>query len=601
MSNGLLLVDVCVAAHFVNWPPQPAKSHAVMVDGDGNSYLTGSDGVNVSRSGGTSNNNIGSHGGNDLASILARLSEREQSHLARLVIVHMIEPANKGGMTASYRYPSPTLSPSFPLRVLHGQQLDGHRMKRSQAGTDQDEMIWEMLRDWIAQEQRMMAADQPPTELQQDPAAAAGQKELAVDDDPFESSGDDKETAFVQTKGKSVGGDGRRVVLTQPDQKADLVVERDDDLLPASQMAIAESLILLPSPTPGRLEKKNESDLGQQQNEERLKTTTLAPLRPSITSRSDPSVNQTGSDHLLLVHDHIDQDETGPEFVYEDHVIEIVQLDPLASVTPQPSPLLVAHHPATTAASPSMNKTGSNPVEDVIVDISSHPSSGQTLLETLSSTDETVTIQPQNDLFVESNGPVHESPSRLNLSDPGRLSDDWPEPIQSLARLANVSDSVLPLANITNDTLPPDWDEMEASFNGTWPLIVPLVGPRIDSDSAKVLVSLAGNISEELLPQWRDVISYRGPVQSLPPIGQSDCHCPCLDASPLTTDPVPTTETIPQSTLDPIPFNCPLLDISTTSTTTTTTTMPTTTTEATTTTQMIPPILILEGEGRRIC
>lgn len=599
-----------------------------MVDGDGNSYLTGSDGVNVSRSGGTNNNNIGSHGGNDLASILARLSEREQSHLARLVMVHMTQPANKHGMTASYRYPSSlsTLSPSSPLRVLHGQQqqqLDGHRVKRSQAVTDQDEMIWEMLRDWIAQEQRMMAADQPPTELQQDPAAvAAGQKDLAVDYDPFESSGDDKETPFVKTKGKSVGGDGRRVVLTEPDQEADLVVERDDDLVPASQMAIAESLILLP-PTPVRQEKKNESAQGQQESQERLKTTTtkttLAPLRPSITARSDPSVNQTGSDHLLLVRDDMDDDDIGPEFAYDDHVIEIVQLDPLASVTPQPSPLLVVpHHPAPAApASPSMNKTRSNPVKDVIADIPSHPSSGDQTLETLSSTEETVTIQPENELFVESNAParaaVDEPSSRLNLSDPGRPSDDWPERIQPLARLANVSHSILPLLpNITNDTLPPDSDEIEASVNGTWPLIVPLVRPPIDSDSLKVLDSLAGNISAELLPQWRDVISYRGPVQSLAPIDQCDCHCPCLAAAatPLTTDPVATTETIPQSTLDPIPFNCPPLDIatttatsttSTTSTTTSSTAMPTTTTEATTTTQMIPPILILEGEGRRIC
>lgn len=647
------------AAHFVNWPPQPAKSHAV-IDADGNNYLPG-DGVNASRSG----TNIGSHGGNnDLASILVRLSQSEQNHLVRLAVVNLIErrrPMHGGNaLTASQpnSFPDPLFLPSS-MRVLHGgrhQQQQQQTKRNKRKASDQDEMIWEMLRDWIAQEQRMMAADQPPSEQ-------PSENKQVDDDEAFESSGDDKEAAFVEIKAKSSSGASRVVLLTEPDREtdeADLVVERDDDLVPAS-MAIAESLILLapasPSPAPAGQtqqpelkqkmtvhpeEKSPAQGQPKQENEEGLKltTTTRAPLRLSITARTDPSVNQTGSDHLLLVHD------SSRQFAYDDHVIEIVQLDPFASVTPRPpapppvplppppppSPLL--HQTASPAtAAPSMNKTTSNPAVDVIADISSHLSSGlgqgsvagagQTWTHQgvllLSTTDQPVTIQQPNDWVASSNGR-----SDAEMPDDGLVEAHAPptETVHSLDILPRLdANHSRPDFNVTNETLPPDEIKLETpSGNINWPVIVSLVEPPLDSLLDPI--SLAGNISAE--PIWRDVVSYRGNVQSLPPVDGCDCQCPCSTETtptdlPTTIEPVVvSTTTYPETLPVTFPFSCPPLDITTsstvssTTTTTTTTTSPTTTamptTESTTTTpptstttQMIPPILILEGEGRRIC
>ena len=72
------------------------------------------------------------------------------------------------------------------------------------------------------------------------------------------------------------------------------------------------------------------------------------------------------------------------------------------------------------------------------------------------------------------------------------------------------------MPNVTNDTLPPHADETEPDLavNGTWP-----VTRRIDP--TQVLLSMAGNISEELLTPWSpDVISYRGSVAQ-----PSGCDC----------------------------------------------------------------------------
>ena len=84
----------------------------------------------------------------------------------------------------------------------------------------------------MAQEQRLMAADQPPSER---PAEEA---------DAFESSGDG-----IETKEKSPG-EKTAVVLDGGDLVGGME-QRDDDLVPA-EMAVAEALILLP-PAPVRL------------------------------------------------------------------------------------------------------------------------------------------------------------------------------------------------------------------------------------------------------------------------------------------------------------------------------------------------------------
>ena len=356
--------------------------------------------------------------------------------------------------------------------------------------------------------------------------------------------------------------------------------QRDDDLVPA-EMAVAEALILLP-PALVRLDP----------------TTTPATDQLAV---GDSSVNETadGIDghHLLLR----PTDSSG-EFAYDDHVIEIVQLDPLASPSAQAAALWQQQQ----RPAPPMNKTTSNPAADVIPDSSSHPSTSGEAFEpltttttppTLPTTEAQVTIRPShNDSISSSNA------AQLNSSGPAESSF---HSVEILHRLANVSSQLMP--NVTNDTLPPDADETEPDLavKGTWP-----VTRRIDP--AQVLLSMAGNISEELLTPWSpDVISYRGSV-----VQPSGCDCQCPVTTTTTTDAedettttyvIPTEPPSPNPVtqpIDPVQFSCPTLPATTTTamstaaeTEATTTATPTT---PPTTTKMIPPILILEGEGRRI-
>ena len=233
-------------------------------------------GVNASRNGGSSAN-VGSHGGNDLASILVRLSQQEKSRLVRMALLSSLnQHVPSPNTTTNPVHPPPSPLPqTTSLRVLHSQQQQ-RRMKR--ADEKQDDLIWEMLRDWMAQEQRLMAADQPPSERP------------AEDADAFESSGDG-----IETKEKSPG-EKTAVVLDGGDLVGGME-QRDDDLVPA-EMAVAEALILLP-PAPVRLDP----------------TTTPATDQLAV---GDSSVNETaeGIDghHLLLR----PTDSSG-EFAYDDH------------------------------------------------------------------------------------------------------------------------------------------------------------------------------------------------------------------------------------------------------------------------------------------
>ena len=238
------LFDI-LAAHFVNWPPQPAKSHSVLVDSDGN----GIEGVNGTRIGGITTGGI-SHGGNDLASILVRLSEPDQtSQLVRLAIAHLIAQRRPellhtlshgtGKRTTSFT-PIPTTSST--LRVLHG------RVKRSEPD-DQDRLIWEMLRDWIGQEQRMMAADQPALHHNEEMYESSGDD----DKDPTALKGTTAIKGTVDPPVATVEGltdwtvkEEESIVVVEPQDEED---NPDDGPGPA-KMAAAESLILLHPPAP---------------------------------------------------------------------------------------------------------------------------------------------------------------------------------------------------------------------------------------------------------------------------------------------------------------------------------------------------------------
>jgi hypothetical protein len=525
---------------------------------------------------------------------------------------------------------------------------------------DDDELIWEMLRDWIAQEQRMMVADQPPSERPRQ----RGQQEdgpSAEEAESFESSGDDKETVAAIVATKKTGGKIVTVELLGETKAANpaRVEERFvDDLVPAEEMAVAESLILLPSTSPA---KPQIHPAQQQQPKDSPARSDAASFNSSQTSAGQ---------HLLLLTGEEEEDEedgdgegrASTEFAYDDHVVEIVQLDPLPAVIPvvAGSQLRRREEPA---EEPLMNKTTSNSAVDVIADSSSHPSSG-------GGDDE------EDDFKLLSQPPPPSPPAAVGTIGPSQ-NDDVPRLSSSSSAQeeeAAAAGSTLPIldANVssqplngTNDTLPPDGDEIEPdpAVNGTWPpVIVPPARPWLaaadgdangvvrDSSSQSLLSvsSLAGNISEELLSPWLppDVISYRGPVvqsdfliptestttvavTAASPADYAGCDCQCPFADALATpstdsdaaavDSIPTSVlTTPQSIPDPVPLSCPTPPppppacVMTEALTTTTTAMPATTTEATTTptpttttatttttTKMIPPILILEGEGRR--
>jgi hypothetical protein len=681
-----LSFSLYVAAHFVNWPPQPAKSHAVIGEGDSNGYtITSGDNVNGSSGGGS--NTIG--GNNDLASILVRLSEQEQSQLVRLARLVSFSQRRRHYSSANsspsilssdhVRIVPPFSSSDSLLRILHSQ-----RMKRNVPPTQQqkkepddknndDDAIWEMLRDWIAQEQRMMAADQPPSERPRQEMPSA------EDAESFESSGDHKESllAIVTTKDESKNKKTDKVVMAELGETKEanpaMVEERFvDDFVPAEEMALAESLILLPvipqHPAVVNSSTQQQQQKGSPTTQQRLSqpTSIITPARSDHSSLNRSEINETSAGHLLLLTGDEDGDgSTSTEFAYDDHVVEIVQLDPFATVIPVPAPhLRQEEEPSSSLAKPEppMNKTTSNSAVDVIADSSSHPSSGGDddddfkllfeptpllLLVTppMSTKEEQVStiLQSQENDDVPRLSSATESEAAASA---GSTFLEIPHHHQRLN--ANVS-QLMPL-NVTNDTLPPDADEIEPdpAVNGTWPLVIvptdrPLPvkdhanGVMIDSSPSLLSISLAGNISEELLSPWLppDVISYRGPVvqsafltpESTTTIAVADeyagCDCQCPSDALLVTPPAvdsmptsffPTTQSIPDLvplSCPPLPPACVMTEVLTSTTTTTTTAMPTTTTEATTTpttttattptttTKMIPPILILEGEGRR--
>ncbi|EFX69530.1 hypothetical protein DAPPUDRAFT_258491 [Daphnia pulex] len=392
-----------------------------------------------------------------------------------------------------------------------------------------------------------------------------------------------------------------------------------------SEMAVAESLILLPSTSPA---KPQIHPAQQQQPKDSPARSDAASFNRSQTSAGQYLLVLTGEEE-----EHEDDGDgegrASTEFAYDDHVVEIVQLDPLPAVIPvvAGSQLQGQEEPA----EPLMNKTTSNSAVDVIADSSSRPSSGGGYDDD----DFKLLSQPPP--------PIRE-PAAVGTIGPSQNDDVTRLSSSSAEEEAAAAESTLPILDANVSSQPLAGTALTTLFRRT---VMKL--SRIQPSTA-LGRRLAGNISEELLSPWLppDVISYRGPVfQSdfLTPTESTttvavtataaaaspttyagfDCQCPFADALATHTtdsdaaavDSITTSVlTNPQSILDPVPLSCPTPPpppppacVMTEALTTTTTAMPTTATEATTTptpttktatttttttTKMIPPILILK-------
>lgn len=389
----------------------------------------------------------------------------------------------------------------------------------------------------------MMAADEPtPVVMTTESEGADGGAR------PSEGSGDDDEP--VGTLSQAIAQTAKRAKpVDEGERKGEDGPDEDEDIQPASMLAMAESLILF-HPAVNQAEASRESSVSPVKRTE------------DVAGGSEDDGNR-GSIPLPFISSSSSSD--GPEpgksgvFTYLDHVIEIVQLDPpLPLPSPPPVLLLLLE----------LNKTGgaadADVEEHVRADGLSHPSGRE-----LPTAKEQVLLLPpdSHSTHEETSRPL--PPPTLPSSTEGRSRHD--------------------VGNVTsNDTLPPDPDDVVDIVDAD--VIIGGHVPDYDTTEAISLgtaspdwFSLAGNISEDILsPHWPDVISYRGPP--VPPAGPCECSCP-------------TTSTVPTIILP----TCPTLPTETTTTpTTTTSTSPSTTTTTarttTSTTQLIPPILILEGK-----
>ena len=197
---------VGVAAHFVNWPPQPAKPH-ILLDNDnvlqpiddlinGTSSRRPPSGIATAAAGGNATTRV-----TQLVNALRRLMPRQQTH------------------DSSSSSTSPFLLPQSSVLVRKRRQND------ADGGDVDDEAMWSLLLDWVAQEQQeafVMADEARP------PPPPLPFPSLLVESDP--GSGD--------------GGKVLKFVQSQVDPNPDDDDDEEEETEPAS-MAIAESLILL--------------------------------------------------------------------------------------------------------------------------------------------------------------------------------------------------------------------------------------------------------------------------------------------------------------------------------------------------------------------
>lgn len=450
------------------------------------------------------------------------------------------------------QYPAAVLEHALlplPPTSLHGRQ----RAKRSSGKdelSEQDAHIWEILRTWMAQDEHHQQADQPH-EIE-------------------EGSGGDVVVVGQQQlpDGKVIGKEAEPVVSDEVDEE------------PAA-MALAESLILLHPPVMMRSSPPPSSSKAAHQ--EGSEKSSIRPV--NINETAEVEKEAVGAAPLV--------------FAYDDHVIEIVQLDPPLPLPPPPLLLLLNK---TTAYPASAEATG----RPVSPDQPSHPSAEADELFSLPSASVNNQQQDQHPAPLDSHS-SHDTLLRPFLA------------------------TRIGIGNVTsNDVLPPDPDGAvitDAGESNDFHHPIP---------SSDWLTLMAGNISEDILTieSWPDVISYRGPIVHLPTVdGECDCSCPCMTAETTTSMTWDATTFDPQNSpteaTTTVPHNCPTLsDHEEIKTCPTPPTCPTTAEQVTcptcpemttltspvcpicptvpttplptpsTTTQLIPPILILEGKCR---
>ena len=156
------------AAHFVNWPPQPAKSHTIQFDdGVGNSgdvLASNGGGTDASNSTGGRRPSIGSSGGK--SSIIEPRSQ--------FLDVHALVGAWDLNVDEWDRRRDALIA-----RLRAVDVRTGRRSKRR--ADQQDEEIWNLLKEWIQQEERLEVSDQPHNEEAEGSGERLGTDDLVAE------------------------------------------------------------------------------------------------------------------------------------------------------------------------------------------------------------------------------------------------------------------------------------------------------------------------------------------------------------------------------------------------------------------------------------
>ena len=146
-----------LAAHFVNWPPQPAKSHVLVED----NYPSSDTGLVVNGSG-----NVG-RGGNGGVIMVDNASKNGAGNPTGLtyaisdVLSSIVSTLNPAGVE-----PEGVARRAARLSAVWQHHARTRRSTSDKSGDGssrvQDEIIWDLLNDWMVMEQRLaMPADDP--------------------------------------------------------------------------------------------------------------------------------------------------------------------------------------------------------------------------------------------------------------------------------------------------------------------------------------------------------------------------------------------------------------------------------------------------------
>jgi len=523
---------------------------------EANEYVTAFAGDNSTRrpgSSGGSNNN----GGN--VELVQQL--RQAVRLAVSNVIRQQYPSATAENAALEHEPLSSLfsvvRSSFPRNLLR-------RVKRSNEDVveHQDALIWDLLREWIAQEEHQHQADQP-LELQ----------------DSSEGSGFDSTDQLPTSKG----------IVHPVSSAVGMEAERDhDEVDEPAAMALAESLILLHPAVRNHPAVEPVATLPVL-HQDGSKESSISPVNRTAGAEEEEEEAGGVGGELVFV-------------AYHDHVIEIVQLEP---PSPLPPPPLL------------LNKTRANPAavgQPVSPDQPSHPSAADVPDELLAPSASVSigdphsehdvllpssattrfggggditsndVLPPDPDIIMdadESNAPVP-APSVSPPPATGRPSSDW------IALMAG---------NISEDVLDVDpWPDV-ISYRGRSVVHLPQINECDCSCQSSTILSTTTleNLSPSTTP---NILSYDDTTTTDPSTIPTFLDYADVTLS-TTIESMSSTLTTPESLEATPPLSCPEIILPTCPVCPSTEPPQTTPSPTSTTTQLIPPILILEGKCAR--